>query len=100
VGIAIDLVSGYVECLLLLLAFAAARRGRRLYWVAFAGLALVLYSRMVSGLLPGDLAILSLRVTTTAFLAVLGLAVAALTVLVDLLFEVVDEPREAPNPSV
>jgi hypothetical protein len=100
VGVAIDLVSGYVECLMLLLAFNAARQGRRLYWGVFAGLALVLYSRMAGGLLTGDMAILSLRFTTTAFLAVVGLMMAALTVLVDLLFEVADEPGEAPKPSV
>lgn len=97
---AVDLVSGFMECLMLVLAFDAARRGRRLYWVACGGLALVLYSRMASGLLPGSMAIASLQVTTTASLALLGLAVAALTVLVDLLFEVVEEPEEGPTPSV
>jgi hypothetical protein len=99
-AVAVDLLSGFVECLLLVLALHAVRRGRALYWVAAVGMALVLYGRVAAGFLVGDLSLLSLRITATAFLTLIGLAVAALTVLADLLFEVVEDPEQRPRPSV
>lgn len=99
-AVGVDLLSGFVECLLLILAVDAGRRGRSLYWVAALGILLVLYGRMAAGFLVGEISLLSLRITPTAFLTIIGLAVAALTVVADLLFEVVEDPEERPKASV
>jgi hypothetical protein len=100
VSVGIDLVSGFIECLMLVLAVDAARRGRPVYWAAVVGMGLVLYARMASGFLVGEMSLTSLRITPPAFLTIVGLAIAALTVLFDLLFETVTESEEAPKPSV
>ncbi|MFN2465060.1 MAG: hypothetical protein ABR598_02205 [Candidatus Dormibacteria bacterium] len=98
--VALHLASGFVECLWLVLALDAARRGRPLYWGAVAGLALVLYGRMTEGMLSGTFAIGPLNLSTASLLTLTGLVIAALTVVLDLMFEMVDEPREEAEPSV
>ena len=87
--VAVDLLSGIVECLLLVLALDAARRGRRLYWAAVAGMALVLYARMADGFIG-----------ITTILTVMGLLLAGLTVVADLLFEVVEDTETEADPSL
>jgi uncharacterized membrane protein len=99
-GVALDLASGFVECLLLVLSVEVARRGRVIYWGAVVGMVLVLYGRMADGILVAAVTIGSVRISVAALLAVTGLVLAALTVLADLMFEIVDEPGGAPNPSV
>jgi uncharacterized membrane protein len=98
--IALQLVSGLVECVCLVLAVEAARAGRVIYWGAVAGLALVLYARMADGYLAGAVTLGPLHLTPSSLLTVVGLVIAALTVLGDLMFEIVDEPQEAAGPSV
>ena len=92
---ALTLTSGFVECLFLALAVDAVRRGRRLYVAAVLGLALVLYGRMADGFISN---------TTEVVVIVVGLVLAGITVVADLLFEVVQEGAEAaveePGPSV
>jgi len=91
VNVAIDLVSGFVECLLMVLAMAAVRSGRRLYWIAIASLAALLYARVADGFIA-DGARLALIVG--------GLLVAAATVVGDLLFEVVPDGGSEVGPPV
>jgi hypothetical protein len=98
--VALQLVSGFIECVCLVLALEAARRGRVVYWGAVGGLALVLYGRMSDGFLAGAVTLGPLHLTPSSLLTVVGLVIAALTVLVDLMFEIVDEPQEAAGPSV
>jgi len=90
-NVAIDLLSGFVECLLLVLAIGAVRSGRRLYWIALVALAVLLYARVADGFIP-DRARLALTVA--------GLLVAAATVVGDLLFEVVPDGRSEVGPPV
>jgi hypothetical protein len=99
-NVAIDLLSGYVECLLLVLAFEAARRARPIYWAAVAGSALVLYARMAQGILPGALGLGPLNLSASALLTLAGLTLAVLVVLADLLFEVVPEAEAEARPPV
>jgi len=91
VTVALDLLSGFVECVLLVLAVAAAIGGRRVYVVAVVGLAVLLYARVADGFIANNL-----RVGLT----VVGLLVAGLTVLADLLFEVVPEGGMEAGPPV
>ena len=98
--VAVSLVSGFVECLLLVAAFDAARRARPIYWAAFAGLAVVLYARVSDGILPGSLQLGGATLTATGLLTVAGLVLAGLTVLADLLFEVVPEGEPEAGPPV
>ena len=88
---AVTLASGFVECLFLVLAIAATRNGRRIYAGAVLGMAVVLYARMADGFIDP---------TAAVVLVVAGLVLTGLTVVADLLFEVVDEPGEGPPPSV
>jgi hypothetical protein len=88
---AATLASGFIECLLLVLAIDAVRRGRRLYLAAVLGLAVVLYARMADGFISS---------TTEVVLVILGLVAAGLTVVADMLFEVVEDPGPEPGPSV
>ena len=90
-SVAIDLGSGFLECLLLVMAFAAVRGGRRIYLVAAVGLAALLYARMADGFIPNNLRL---------GLAAGGLVVAGVTVLADLLFEVVPEAELEAEPPV
>jgi hypothetical protein len=78
----------YVECLLLVFALDAARRGKGIYVIAAAGLAAVLLAGLADGfMVPGE--VLAFRLG--------GLALAGVILAIDLLFEVVeveeDEPR-------
>ncbi len=84
----------------MVLALDAVRRGRVVYFGAVAGLALVLYARMADGFFVGGLTIGPISVAVATILTVTGLLIAALTVLSDLLFEVVDDPREEAGSSV
>lgn len=92
---ALTLTSGFVECLFLALAVDAVRRGRRLYAAAVLGMTLVLYGRMADGFISN---------TAEVVVIVAGLALAGVTVVADLLFEVVpeaaEEPVEEPGPPV
>jgi hypothetical protein len=90
-GVALDLATGYLECLMLILAVDAVRRGRRLYILAVVGLAMVFYGRMAHGIISSGL---DLAVTAA------GLVLAGLTVLADILFEVVEEPEAGVTPPV
>ena len=89
--VAVDLLSGFVECLLLVVAIAATRGGRRLYLVAVVGLATLLYARVADGFIANNLRL---------GLTIVGLLVAGLTVLADLLFEVVPEGGLEAEPPV
>lgn len=84
----LTLASGFLECLLLVLAIDAVRRGRRIYAGAIVGLALVLYGRMADGFINN---------TAQRLVIVAGLVLAGLTVGADMLFEVVQEPGPAPE---
>ena len=88
---AITLASGFIECLFLALAVGAVRGGRRIYAGAVLGLAMVLYARMADGFIT---------TTTEVVVVVAGLVLTGLTVVADLLFEVVEEPGEETPPSV
>ena len=92
---ALTLASGFVECLFLALAVDAVRRGRSMYAAAALGMALVLYGRMADGFISN---------TAEVIMIVAGLVLAGVTVVADLLFEVVQEGAEAaveePGPSV
>lgn len=88
---AVDLVSGFVECLLLVLAIAAVSGGRRMYLVAVGGLGSLLYARAADGFISYNLHL---------GLAVAGLLVAGATVVADLLFEVVPEGELEAEPPV
>ncbi|GAC1335950.1 MAG: hypothetical protein NVSMB17_19380 [Candidatus Dormibacteria bacterium] len=90
-NVAIDLASGFVECLLLVLALAAVQAGRRLYWVAVAALVVLLYARVADGFIPDG---------ARLALTVVGLLVAAATVVGDLLFEVVPDGGSGARPPV
>lgn len=90
-NVAIDLVSGFAESLLLVMALAAVGAGRRMYLAAVAGLGLLLYARIADGFIPD-----SVRLGLT----VAGLVVAGLTVVADILFEVVPEGEPEPGPPV
>jgi uncharacterized membrane protein len=98
--VALHLVSGFVECLCVVLAFDAVRHGRTLYWGAVAGLVVVLYGRVTEGLLLGAVSIGPFNLTTAALLTLVGLVMAGLTVVLDLMFEIAEEPREETKPSV
>ena len=80
---AITLASGFFECLFLVLAIDAVRRGRQVYTGAVLGLAMVLYGRMADGFISN---------TAQRLVIVAGLLLAGLTVAADVLFEVVQEP--------
>ena len=90
-SVAVALGSGFVECLLLVLAIAAARAGQRLYLIAVGGLAALLYARVADGFIPDDLRL---------GLAAAGLLVAGATVLADLLFEAVPQGELEAGPPV
>jgi hypothetical protein len=87
VTVALQLATGFVECLLLVLALDAVRSGRRIYIVAAVGLGAVLLARMADGFIPG-VVVWALRLS--------GLALAGLILAIDLLLEEVvveeDEP--------
>jgi hypothetical protein len=87
VTVAVQLTTGFVECLLLVLALDAVRSGRRLYIVAAVGLGAVLLARMADGFMPG---------VVIALLRLGGLALAGIILAIDLLFEevVVEEDTE------
>jgi hypothetical protein len=78
-----SIVTGYLECLLLVLAVDAVRRGRRVYGGAVAGLALALYARAANGFIEPSL--------DTLFRAV-GLVFAAAVLAFDLVFESAEGP--------
>ncbi|MGI8609997.1 MAG: hypothetical protein ACR2MY_12360 [Candidatus Dormibacteria bacterium] len=92
---ALTLASGFIECLFLALAIDSFRRGRWIYVGAMFGMGLVLYGRMADGFITSSAEVVVI---------VVGLVLAGLTVVADLLFEVVPEAEggtgETPNPSV
>ena len=88
---ALTLASAFIECLFLVLAIEAVRRGRRIYVGAVVGVVMVLYGRMADGFIGN---------TPAVVLVVAGLVLAGLTVVADLLFEVVPEDGAEVGPSV
>ena len=78
-----SIVTGYLECLLLVLAVDAARRSRRVYVGAVAGLALVLYARTAEGFIEPSL--------DSLFKGV-GFVFAAAVLAFDLVFEAAEGP--------
>ncbi|MFN2462844.1 MAG: hypothetical protein ABR573_02945 [Candidatus Dormibacteria bacterium] len=90
-SVAIALASGFVESLLLVLAVQAVRSGRRLYAVAIAGMALLIYARVADGFIPD---------TTRLVMSAVGLVVAGLTVAADVLFEVAPQDGSKAEPPV
>jgi hypothetical protein len=78
-----SIVTGYLECLLAVLAFDAARRGRRVYLGAVAGLALALYARTAEGFIDPSL---------DSLLRGVGLVFAAAVLAFDLVFEAAEGP--------
>jgi hypothetical protein len=78
-----SLVTGFVECLLLLLAVDAVRSGRRIYAIASVGLSVTIYARMAEGFIDP---------AADTLLKAAGLVVAALVLAFDLVFEPVEVP--------
>jgi hypothetical protein len=72
------ILSGYIECLLLVLAVDAVRRGRRVYLGAVAGMVLTLYARTADGFIDAGL---------DGTLRATGLVFAAAVLAFDLVFE-------------
>jgi hypothetical protein len=82
------ILSGFLECLALVLAVSAFSHGRRLYGFAVFGLGIALVARLADGFMsPGP----------DVFLKVLGYGLAALALLVDILFEQVEVPDDEPR---
>lgn len=82
------MVSGFVECFLLAAFVDAAVRGRRIYGAGALGMATVLLARMAEGLM---------QAAPNTILRIGGLLLAGIVVFIDLVTEVVDEPREEPQ---
>jgi hypothetical protein len=81
------IVSGLVECLLLVGFLDAAMRGKRIYGVAAFGMAAVLVARMAEGYMEA---------IPNTVMRVGGLLLAGAVVFIDLITEVVeDTPAEA-----
>ena len=78
-----SLVTGYFECLLLVLAVDAVRRGRRLYAIASVGLSVTIYARLAEGFIDP---------AADTLLKAAGLVLAALVLAFDLVFEPVEVP--------
>jgi hypothetical protein len=78
-----SLVTGYAECLLLVLAVDAVRRGRRLYAIASVGLSVTIYARLAEGFIDP---------AVDTLLKAAGLVLAALVLAFDLVFEPVEAP--------
>jgi len=78
-----SIVTGYLECLLLVLAVDAVRRGRRVYLGAVGGLSLTLYARMAEGFIDPSL---------DGLLRGAGLVFAAAVLAFDLVFEAAEGP--------
>jgi hypothetical protein len=86
-SVAQALVSAFLECLFLVLALDAVRRGRRLYIAAAVGLGLALLGRMSEGFTDP---------TAVSLMKIGGLLLAGLTLALDLFFE--ETPMEEEEP--
>jgi hypothetical protein len=78
-----SIITGYAECLLLVLAIDSVRRGRRVYLGAVGGLVLAIYARTAEGFIDPSL--------DSLFRGV-GLVFAAAVLAFDLVFESAEGP--------
>jgi hypothetical protein len=78
-----SIFTGYLECLLLVLAVDAVRRGHRVYLGAVAGLAVTLYARMAEGFIDPSV---------DSLLRSVGLVFAAAVLAFDVVFEAAEGP--------
>jgi hypothetical protein len=78
-----SIITGYAECLLLVLAVDSVRRGRRVYLGAVGGLALAIYARTAEGFIDP---------TLDSVLRGAGLVFAAAVLAFDLVFESAEGP--------
>jgi hypothetical protein len=78
-----SLLTGFFECLLLVLAVDAVRGGRRIFAIASVGLSVTIYARLAEGFIDP---------AVDTLLKAAGLVLAALVLAFDLVFEPVEVP--------